>query len=60
MTEIYLMTSRYTQNIVSFKMEWMPKLMKRMEEKIDEANQQELKFEDSEYFLDDLPKKQSN
>ena len=34
--------------------------MKRMEEKIDEANQQELKFEDSEYFLDDLPKKQSN
>ena len=27
-----------------------------MEEKIDETKKQKLKFDDSEYFLDDLPK----
>ena len=27
-----------------------------MEQKIDETNKQKLKFDDSEYFLDDLPK----
>ena len=27
-----------------------------MEQKLDETNKQKLKFDDSEYFLDDLPK----
>ena len=27
-----------------------------MEEKIDSSNKQKLKFDDSEYFIDDLPK----
>ena len=44
------------KNIVCFKIEYIFKLVKKMEDTTDRANKKKLKFDDSEYFLDDLPK----